>query len=533
MVVLEPPERGNWHAPFGQIGPAQSRLLAYLNKGNPHTSRTDIRTLMTRFQRTALNPCATLVIDHADPAPVYAQLMTQLRAKIFNGEIAKGERLPASRPLAYSRGVARRTIVTAFEELGAEGLLETRHGDGTYCVFDEKVSARTGGPGPSLDLAQDQTQDSLEKDHAVLPFSRKGIDPGALSIKAWSAAAARAQRKLSTSHLFGSLPGGLPRLKEALTKHILALRGISVDPSQVIITAGIRESIDLVTEMLPSLRCVAGEEPSNERIRKVIERSGEIRPLYLPLAVDQDGAGFGALETAQPVDAVLITPSHQYPMGITLSHERRLDLLARLGDSDTWIFEDDYGAAVRYSGANIQPIFELDSRKRTIYFGSLSTILFSNLHLSFLVVPKDKVGPIVRIQEKKGSLASILAQGALAEFMECGAFAQHLLELRRCSQINYTFLIDEVRAKLNEWLEPVPIDGGGSFAALARDPAMDDKAIARAAWAAGIDPAALSPMYFDPAASKPGLVFGFMGTSPEQSRVAVDRLRTILSGGSS
>ncbi|MEO0463389.1 MAG: PLP-dependent aminotransferase family protein [Pseudomonadota bacterium] len=476
-----------------------------------------------------MNPCATLAIDPEDPAPVYAQLAGQIRSKIFDGQISFSERLPATRQLARTLGVSRRTIVTVFEMLISEGLLETRHGDGTYCVYDDAVSARTG---QKLERSNDGTQFDLEKAYEILPLSPRGIDPGALSIKAWSAAAARAQRSLSASSLFGSMPGGLPRLKEALTKHLLSLRGLNVEPSQVIVTAGIRESLDLVTELLPPLKRVGVEEPSNTRIRALIGTTDGSRTQFLPLPVDQKGAGFATISSVTPADAVLVTPSHQYPMGITLSHARRLELVERLHGTPTWVLEDDYGAAVRYSGANIRPIFHLDSRDRTVYFGTLSSILFSNLHLSFIVVPKDQVDATIRIQHRKGSLASILAQAAVAEFMECGAFAQHLLDLRRYSHANYTALFDEVRTKLSEWLEPIPIDGGVSFAALAHDASFDDQSIALLAKAAGLSPKPLSNMYVDPSAVRPGLVFGFMGTAPNQSRAAVDRLRTILTTGS-
>jgi GntR family transcriptional regulator/MocR family aminotransferase len=476
--------------------------------------------------RATLNPCVTLAIDPANPSPVYTQLADQIRAEIFGGRIAGGERLPATRQLATMLGVSRRTIVTVFEVLSSEGLLETRHGDGTYCVFDDTASARTGQTKAS---ARDDAQESLEKTYAVLPLSPRGIDPGALSIKAWSAAAARAQKNLSVSNLFETVPGGLPRLKEALTRHLLSLRGLTVDPSQVIVTAGIRESIDLATELLPSLARIGIEEPSNKRIRNLIDKSGRPSPQFFPLAVDREGARLDALSCDDPLDAVLITPSHQYPMGITLSHRRRAELLGQLQGTKTWVLEDDYGAALRYSGTNIQPIFQLDKRNRTMYFGTLSSIVFANLHLSFLVVPKDLVGATIRIQERKGSLASILAQAALAEFMECGAFAQHLLDLRRCSYANYTALFEEVRTKLSDWLEPVPINGGVSFAALAHDPAFDDRSIALAAKAHGVSPTPLSQMYLDPAAARPGLVFGFMGTNPSGARRAVDQLRKILS----
>ncbi|XUU60825.1 PLP-dependent aminotransferase family protein [Erythrobacter sp. HA6-11] len=488
---------------------------------------------MNKPSRSALNPCTTLALDPKSSTPAYAQLASQLRAKIFDGQIIKGERLPATRQLANMLGVSRRTIVTVYEVLCSEGLIETYRGDGTYCVFDETISVRTNRPSsPSISrptwLGPDQTQIRLDKAYAVLPLSPRGIDPGALSLKAWSTAAARAQKTLSAGHFFGSVPGGLPRLKEALVKHLLALRGLNVDPSQVIVTAGIRESIDLATELLPGLQRVGLEEPSNKRIRNLMVKPALHAPHFVPLAVDENGANFDALTRNNPVNAVLVTPSHQYPMGITLSSKRRHDLVENLKGTDTWVFEDDYGCALRFSGANIQPIFQLDTRNRTLYFGTISSIVFSNLHLSFLVVPKEIVSAVIRIQERKGSLASILAQAALAEFMECGAFAQHLLNLRRCGHANYKALFDEVQEKLSDWLTPVAIDGGMSFVALARDPKFDDKAMALAAKAQGISPTPLSQLYLDQANAQPGLVFGFMGTSPQESRSSVDRLRTIL-----
>lgn len=156
---------------------------------------------MKKPARATLNPCATLVIDPADAAPAYSQLAQQIRIKIYDGQIAYGERLPATRQLARTLGVSRRTVVTAFEVLSSEGLLETRHGDGTYCAFDDAASARTG---QTLKLARDDAQDTLERTYAVLPLSPKGIDPGALSIKAWSAAAARAKKSIDWQSVWNS-----------------------------------------------------------------------------------------------------------------------------------------------------------------------------------------------------------------------------------------------------------------------------------------------------------------------------------------
>jgi GntR family transcriptional regulator/MocR family aminotransferase len=484
---------------------------------------------MTKSRQSRINPCASILIDPDSARPAYTQVIDQIRSKVVNGQIVNGDRLPASRQFAASLGVSRRTIVTAYDNLIAEGILETRHGDGTYCAFDSHDSTHSSWPGTEQRLHSRAAQDGLEEAFSIMSLSPLELDPGALSLKAWSSASARAQRKLTASHLFDAVPGGLHSLKEGIARHLLSLRGLVVEPSQVIITAGIRESLDLVLGVIPNLRRIAVEDPASPRIRQLLQKSNDGAAVeFVTLPVDQAGANVEKLNGSRQVDAIHLTPSHQYPMGVSLSHQRRLEVIERVKESDCWILEDDYGAAVRYSGRNLKSLFELDSRKRTIYFGTLSNILFSNLHLSFMVVPEIQVERFVRVQERKRSLASVLAQAALAEFIECGAFAHHILELRKRGKANYSAMIAQVEEQLAPWLEPVPISGGMRFVALAKDPDFQDVEIAQAAKAVRLSPAPLSNLFISPDHRRPGLVFGFMGTAPDDAHDAIRRLRKVI-----
>lgn len=459
----------------------------------------------------------------------YSQVIDQIRQKIISGEIQKGDRLPASRQLSKSLGVSRRMIVVAYENLVAERLLETRLGDGTYCVFDSQASAGLNTLNLTKEKSGKDQQSYLENTYSILPLSPKGTDAGALSLKAWSASAARAQKKLSVSSLFDSLPGGLPSLKEGVAKHLLSLRGLSVEPSQIIITAGIRESLGLVMEVFESFTKVAVEDPCYPRIwdlLRLTNKRGIVEFTELP--VDFSGANFDNLKSKLSVDAVHVTPSHQYPMGVTLSYNRRKELIALAEDKKFWILEDDYGAALRYSGVNIKSLFELDKRKRTLYFGTFSNIVFANLHLSFIIVPDNYVAQFVRAQEEKRSFASVLAQAALSEFIESGAFAKHILELRRLSKANYTKMFSQAREKLGNWLEPIPIHGGMNFAALAKDTSFQDQAIALASRKRGISPTSMSHLFINPKNKVSGLLFGFMGTPASDTEEAIDNLRDVI-----
>ena len=203
------------------------------------------REHMKKSRQSRINPCASILIDAESSIPAYVQLIEQIRSRVVDGQIEFGDRLPATRQLAASLGVSRRMIVTAYESLMAEGFLETRHGDGTYCVFESNVSAHSPPATGAEKVRNAAIQDGLDETFSIMPLSPKELDSGALSLKAWSSASARAQRNLTASHLFNSVPGGLPSLKEGIARHLLSLRGLTVDPSQIVITAGIRESLDL------------------------------------------------------------------------------------------------------------------------------------------------------------------------------------------------------------------------------------------------------------------------------------------------
>lgn len=398
------------------------------------------------------------------------QVYAALRTAITTGRCKAGERLPSSRSLASLLGVSRTSTQTAYEQLVAEGYVDTRHGSGSYVAEradqvrpksrGRKQRKRTDG---QLSKYAASAMSSLPEGFLTLssrPSLRHdflyGIpSPDLFPHKEWRRALAAAAQ-LAPFGLSESSPQGMPRLRNAIARHLERNRGLSVDADQILITSGLQQALQLVARVVcsPGDRVLL-EEPGYPFARATCLSEG----LNLEFApVDHDGVDIGRVKGAARSRSKLahVTPAHQFPMGSVLSFPRRMALLDWADENDAYIFEDDYDSEYRYEGRPVESLYALDASRRVLYGGSFSKTLSTELRVGYLALPEDWVVPFQAARWLAGWGNPLLEQAALAIFMEEGHLDRHI---RRCRKRYGERRLALVTALASEFGERVDVFG--------------------------------------------------------------------------
>ena len=321
--------------------------------------------------------------------------------------------------------------------------------------------------------------------------------------------------------------GYLP-LRQAIAGYLRTVRGMTCEPEQVIITSGMHQSLALVSKMvLAPGETVCLEDPSPAVVQQILTDAGAV---VVPVAVDQHGLSVERLATAetggQPVRLVYITPSHQYPLGVTMSLSRRLALLDWAARTGAWIVEDDYDSEYRYAGRPLAALQGLDQVGCVLYMGTFSKVLFPALRLSYLVVPAALRDLFARGRAALGRQAPLMEQVVLTAFFAEGHFARHLRRMNGIYQERQVTLIESVRQRLAGELEIKPTATGLHVMGWL-PPGVDDRRVWQLALARGVDVPPLSAHARLPQ-PRGGLVLGYACVRPPEIRVGVDQLAVAL-----
>ena len=498
---------------------------------------------LVRHQLAWLPPGAPLLELALDGPSRVQQLYDYLRQLVLDGHLPAGTRLPATRQLAGELELSRNTVMHAFERLGAEGFVVSQVGVGTEVAAvvpapkgragradaDHKEANRTD-PWASLS----QRGQRVAAEGRSIPSSRDRylFQPGLPDVSefprlAWNRSLTRRAKQFAFELSGYAHAGGYMPLRESLARYLCVARGVRCEPEQVLITTSAQAALDLATRCLSD----AGERAWIECPGYVGARAAFVANglQLVPLAVDECGVCLSSLEEAEahggPCRLGYTTPSHQFPLGVTLSLERRLGLLEWADRAAGWILEDDYDSEFRYRGAPIAAIQGLVAQTRVIYVGSFAKTLFPGLRVAYLVVPRALVEALARALRQTGQEPALMLQAALHDFIEEGSFARHLKRMREI----YARRHDAVAASLNEhlsWLGAVADVDGGLQLALQFAAEHDDVALATRARSIGFGPEALS-RYSVSLQPTRGLLFGLgaIGEHPlEQQIEALSRL---------
>lgn len=489
-----------------------------------------------------------LILDKADGVPLHRQLYEHIRKGILQGQIRPDTRLPATRTLSRELKISRNTVMSAYKQLIAEGYLETNIGADTRVTHT--LPETILNVGSHLNIAKDSGQDALSEANVSLseqgdiitqqpypywdktgarPFSssQPGVDE--FPVKLWEKIIVSSWRNLATDDLCYPSPLGHRPLRETISTYIQASRGVKCTADQVIITNGTQQALSLIaTLLLNSGDTVWVENPSYNGVKLTFNLR---QATVIPIPVDEQGLIVEeGIQQACDARIAYITPSHQYPLGVTMSLTRRLELLRWAAQNDAWIIEDDYDSEIRYAGYPLEALQGLDDSGRVIYVGTFSKVLFPSLRVGFMVVPKQLVEPLraARAYIDRGN--AILEQEAINLFIKGGHLARHLRRMRTLYERRQQVLVEMAQQFLSPFLEIQSSEAGLHLIGWLPDE-VDDSLVSDQLMAGGIYAPPLSYFSLTPL-TQSGLVLGY-ATIPEGEIVtAVKKMQRILQKGS-
>lgn len=488
-----------------------------------------------------------IILDQNASAPLYRQLYERLRAKILAGQLETGARLPSTRVLASELGVSRNTTALAYEQLQLEGYIESRVGNGTRvaCLQPEQrfqVIRNTEGQD-TTETSGAQTAVLARRGHLLVntPYPGefyanqasagtslfRGGEPDVayFPYETWARLVARhARQSLQAVSLYQNAQG-YPPLREAIAAHIGITRGVHCSPEQIILTAGSQGALDLVTRVLLDPGDLAWvEDPGYLGARGALLAAGA-RLVAVP--VDREGIDVEAgRQLCREARLAIVTPSHQFPTGVTMSLSRRLTLLEWGKEAQAWIVEDDYDSEYRFSGRPLEALQGLDSAGRVIYIGTFSKVLFPSLRLGYLVAPPELLKGFIAARRFIDVHLPLLEQMALADFIAEGHFARHLRKMRLLYLERRNALVDALTGELGDILD-VAVPEAGIHLVAWLPAGMSAQRAAHLAAAHSLHILPISQFSLRPL-PRDGLLFGFASASPEELRAGVKTLAIAL-----
>lgn len=479
-----------------------------------------------------------LDIDPERSEPLYRQIYTGLREAILTGRVEPGTRIPSTRTLAQEMGLARNTVTQAFQQLVAEGFLESRVGSGTRVtegvgadLLGERSEVREDRTSPRGPRRMSERGARIGRILTPTPASLStrytpAFQPGLPALdrfpmKTWARLAGRRWRKARPSDLNYSDGRGHPRLREAIAGYVGAARGVNCKPDQVLVVSGSQAALDLVARVLTDPGDAAWvEEPGYPGARSALAAAGA---RLVPVPVDEEGLDVAAgRRLAREARVVCVSPSHQFPLGVTMTLARRLELLRWSVRAGAWVVEDDYDSEYRYAGRPLMALQGLDQDRRVIYIGTFSKTLFPSLRLGYIVLPPDLVDTFLAARSLVDQQTPTVNELVLADFIDEGHFARHVRRMCSIYEERRDALIDAVDSELAGGLDLVPADTGLHLVGWLPD-RCEDIAVFRAAGERGVRVLPLSILYDRPP-ERAGLALGYGAVPPESSPEAVRRL---------
>lgn len=481
-------------------------------------------------------------LDRGSGIPLYRQVYQQIREAVLTARLRPGAMLPPTRLLAQDLGVSRNTILLAYEQLIVEGYLVGRVGAGTRVTptLEGRLLERYGQIPTERSEPRAVVSErcrALEEIPTPLPSGRGRGRAFTVGLSAGGEFPWQTWSRLTRRHLARSRqqlgdpvePAGYRPLREALCAYLGSARGLRCDPDQIVIVSGTQQALDLATRTVtdPGQRAVI-EDPCYPGARGVFRAAGLS---LVPVPVDRLGLQTAALPPAPSgVRLAFVAPSHQFPLGVTMSLERRLRLLEWAQEAGAWLIEDDYDSEFRHEGQAITALQGLDEGDRVIYVGSFGKALLPTLRLGYIVLPRSLVAPLLRLRMFTDLGPALLPQLVLRDFLAEGHFGRHLRKVRKLFRRRRDLLLELARAELGGLLEFEPDRMGLSVVGwLPAGTGARDTVVATAAAAAGVEVLPLSQFYEMPPLRQ-GLVFGFGAADEARIHQGIHALRPVLEG---
>ncbi|WP_193161888.1 MocR-like pyridoxine biosynthesis transcription factor PdxR [Microbulbifer hainanensis] len=465
-------------------------------------------------------PFSAVVFDSHSETPRYRQLYAFIRDLVLNGTLPAGVRLPSSRELAAELAVSRNTVIAAYEMLVDEQFAESAVGRGTV-VRNTAMGARAirNSAAPRVETAVAAEAETPLRMGFALPDAEHFPSPD------WLRVLRAAVRQAQPANRRPPLAGDL-QLRKLVSAYLGAYRGVRCSAKQVLITSGGQQGLYLAAAVLRQLSAqIYVEDPGYLGARQAFTACGF---RLLPLPVDENGIRFADALAAPEGDtrAVYLTPSHQFPLGVALSLERRLEILDWAVERNGWIIEDDYDAEYRYRGEPLTALAGLDRAQRVIYVGTFSKVLSPELCVGYAVVPESLLPQFRAAKAYCSGAGAGLVQRAIADFIRGGYFLAHLRHMREL----YRDKRDRFLRALQRRSLPVTVSTPphGMHITLKLENHYCDREVARQMVARGFEALALSKHYLEESSTEQGLVVGFTNASDEDFADFADTLGDIL-----
>ena len=493
-------------------------------------------------------------VDAASALPLYEQVYEAIREQTVARRLQPGTRLASTRVLATELGLSRFTIVAAMDRLIAEGYLVSRRGAGTFVVDtlpDERMRAapkarRTGprvpaaGPAPRLS-ARGATLVSVvitgpryERDEPR-PFRPRRPALDVFPVELWARILRRRWRAPRHALLDYGDPAGYRPLREAIAGHAGVTRGVRCTADQVVVTSGAQQAFDILFRLLLDPGDAAWmEEPGYLDVRGALVGAGA---RIVPVPVDAEGLVVSeGIRLARAAKLAVVSPSHQYPTGATLSASRRAALVEWARAAGAWIVEDDYDSYFRYRGRPVPALQRLDedardgAGARVAYVGTFSKTMFPSLRLGFCVVPPALAGAVANLRAIADRNSPIADQAALAEFIDAGHYDRHLRRVRLVYQERYDAMRHAFARELAGMITLAPASAGTHVLGRVADRARGGDSLAvRIARAADADGLVVFPLsrYCQTRPEHDALVLGYGGLTPRRIAAGAQRLARV------
>ncbi len=494
-------------------------------------------SVVNRLHASFIPPMA---LDFASDTPLYRQISVWFQRAILAGQLQPGQRVPSTRALAKELGISRIPVLSAYELLIAEGYFQPFVGAGT-CV-SESIPEPVYRPGRDAAANPVSIETHAAARRAIsrrassmagpaqdwLGRCRGCTDLEHFPIGTWSKLVNRHARKISRDIMGYGDPMGYGPFRAAVAEYLGAFRAVRCDPAQILVTTGAQQGllIAALTLLDPGDEAWV-EEPGYPATHQALRAAGA---RLVPVPVDGDGLQVArGIEAAKLARAAFVTPSHQFPLSMTMSAARRIELLGWAARNGAWIVEDDYDSEYRFSGNPIASLQGLDGDGRVIYVGTLTKVMFPALRLGFVVVPKDLISSFVNVRNANDTFAtSVLYQMAMTDFIREGHFARHIKRMRSVYMERRKSLTAAIRAQAGDILEVVGEDAGMHLVALL-PPGIDDVEVVTGAQQLGARVNALSQCCLTPP-ERGGLMLDYAVSNAQAMAAKVDILSSILRG---
>jgi GntR family transcriptional regulator / MocR family aminotransferase len=503
----------------------------------------DRKSLLNKRRRHSIIALEMIRLDRAAAEPLHEQLYRQIRDELRSGSFTGGEsRLPSSRALAVDLGISRLTVNLAFSKLYGEGYLRSKARSGTFVADPLPEAFLTANKPKAYRLVGHRPRISGRV--KAIPDQRVGkqFDLGALGagagvslvpglpavdefpIDIWERLRSQVLAQKGAHLLRHASSRGDADLRKAVATYLCDFRGARCHPDQILIVGGMQQAM-LISAMalLDPGEAVWIEDPGFHQARRVFILAGA---KVVPKSLDQEGIVIARSPREKQPKIIHVTPSHQYPLGMTMSIERRIALLSFAHAHDAFIFEDDFYAEFRFTGPPLPCLQGIDNFSRVIYAGTMSKILYPSLRLGYVVAPEQLIDPLVKIRSTMDQHSSAIDQATLARFITEGFFLSHVKRMRKLYADRREFFIKEFNKLLGEHFVLQIPEAGLNFVAWLRSDAHFAR-VARVCDEIGIKPSPLS-FYCIEAKLKPAFVFGFAAWTPAQIREGLSKLAASL-----